>query len=803
MPGDGLEVKAEETLKEGDYRYEVNQDGNVAIVEYLNLSGEHAVIPSEIDGKKVTDIKRSAFWCKLVTDVVIPDSVTVIEEGAFTFCSELTGVTIPNSVTNIDGAPFFGCSNLTDIVVEEGNSRYDSRDGCNAIIETESNVLIQGCKKTVIPSNVRGIGERAFSRCGLTDVIIPNSVTSIGDNAFCQCYELANVVIPNNVTSIGSRTFSECTGLMNVVIPNNVTSIGNCAFEYCRGLKSVSIPNSVTSIGDGAFAYCSGLTGVIIPNSVTSIGDVVFDHCSGLTKVTIPDKVTSIGNFAFYGCSGLTSVTIPPNVTSIGDGAFSGCSGLTSVTIPPNVTSIGDDAFSSCSGLMSVTIPSNVTSIEDRAFADCSGLTSVSIPDSVTSIGDGAFSGCSGLTGVTIPSSVKSIGEEAFGYYYDYSEDGNEKKKVANFTISGASSSAAEAYAKENGFTFRLSPDSGPSQGGNKETDISGASVTLSESSYPYDGTPKTPSVIVKLGEKVLVPDTDYTVTYSNHTNVGTATVTVTGKGNYTGSKTVNFTITKAAEEPQKIDISKADIILPKTSYIYDGKAKTPSVTVKLDGKTLLLDTDYTVTYSNHTNVGTATVTVTGRGSYTGSKSVNFTIVKAGEQEDSRITCKKTVYKVAYGAKPFKINAASKRKMVFTSSKPAVAAVDRNSGKVTVKNTGIAIITIKAGNTVKKVAVKVSPRKPSVKSAKTAKGRKLTVKWAKDKRASGYQVQISTDKKFKKNLKSKSLPQISCTFTKLKTGKKYYARIRSYKKSGKEKLYSAWSKAKLGGKVKK
>lgn len=101
------------------------------------------------------------------------------------------------------------------------------------------------------------------------------------------------------------------------------------------------------------------------------------------------------------------------------------------------------------------------------------------------------------------------------------------------------------------------------------------------------------------------------------------------------------------------------------------------------------------------------------------------------------------------------------------------------------------------------MAVKVSPRKPSVKSAKTAKGRKLTVKWAKDKMASGYQVQISTDKKFKKDVKSMSLSRVSCTFTKLKTGKKYYARIRSYRTSGKEKLYSAWSKAKLGGKAKK
>ena len=222
---------------------------------------------------------------------------------------------------------------------------------------------------------------------------------------------------------------------------------------------------------------------------------------------------------------------------------------------------------------------------------------------------------------------------------------------------------------------------------------------------------------------------------------------------------------------------------------------------MKLDGKTLTLNTDYTVAYSNNTKVGTAKVTVTGKGSYTGSKSVNFTVGKAEEQPASKITCKKTVYKVAYGAKPFKINATSKSKMAFTNSKPKIAAVDKNTGRVTIKNTGVATITIKAGKASKKVTVKVSPRKPSVKSANTAKGKKLTVKWAKDKMALGYYVQISTDKKFKKNVKSKSLPKTSYTFTKLKTGKKYYIRIRSYKKSGKETLYSAWSKAKVGGKI--
>jgi len=235
----------------------------------------------------------------------------------------------------------------------------------------------------------------------------------------------------------------------------------------------------------------------------------------------------------------------------------------------------------------------------------------------------------------------------------------------------------------------------------------------------------------------------------------------------------------------------------------FNGTIRTFKDIVTLDGKKLVFNTDYTVAYGNNTDAGTAMVTVTGKGRYTGSKTVSFTIVKEERKQTVSINCKKTLYKVAYGVKPFKINVASDGKMAFSSSNPRIAAVDKETGKVTVRNTGIATITIKAGEASKKVTVKVSPKKQSMKQAKAAKGRKLTVKWTKDKRASGYQVQISTDKKFKGNVKSKNLSKTSYTFTKLKTGRKYYARVRSYKKSGKETLYGAWSAAKSGGKVKK
>ena len=420
----------------------------------------------------VTSIGTYAFYdCDKLTNIEIPNSVTSIGEKTFYSCNNLTSVIIPNSITTIGERAFLDCKNIETIVVSDENTIYDSRNNCNAIIETSTNKLILGCKNTIIPNSVTSIGDYAFYDCDdltsieipnsvtsigsyafyncdkITSIEIPNSVTSINNYAFCNCDGLTNIEIPNSITKINEGIFSSCNNLTTVTIPNTITTIGNYAFNDCNKLTNIEIPNNVTSIGNSAFQNCDGLTSIFIPSSVTNISDGAFagctniqsiivsedntvydsrDNCNAIIKTStnvltigckntiIPEEVTSIGNYAFSGCIGLTSIEIPNGVTSIGNYAFSGCTGLTNIEIPNNVTSVGNYAFSGCIRLTSMEIPNSVTSIGSYAFSGCTGLTNIEISENITKISDYTFNGCIGLNIIKIPENVTSIGNYAF-----------------------------------------------------------------------------------------------------------------------------------------------------------------------------------------------------------------------------------------------------------------------------------------------------------------------------------------------------------------------------------------------------
>jgi hypothetical protein len=240
-------------------------------------------------------------------------------ESCFSYCRDLTSITIPSSVTSLGEGCFFNCSGLTSIT---------------------------------IPSSVTSLGDYCFQWCsGLTSITIPSSVTSLGEGCFYNCRGLTSITIPSSVTSLGDYCFRGCSGLLSITIPSSVTSLGDYCFCNCRYLTSITIPSSVTSLGDFCFDGCCYLTSITIPSSVTSLGGYCFSGCRYLTSITIPSSVTSLGRSCFNDCSSLTSITIPSSVTSLGDFCFYGCSGLYTITIPSSVTSLGEDCFAACYNL--------------------------------------------------------------------------------------------------------------------------------------------------------------------------------------------------------------------------------------------------------------------------------------------------------------------------------------------------------------------------------------------------------------------------------------------------------------------
>ena len=302
-----------------------NKDFGANVVSHEVINCECVI---EFDAP-ITRIPAQAFSnSKIFGDLVIPNSVTTIDDYAFSNCGGLNGsLTLSNSLKTIGTSAFYWCTEL------KGN------------------------------------------------LTLPDSVTTIGDNAFCYCHKFTgNLTIPNSVTTIGNGAFQKCSGFTgNLTLPNSVTTIGEYAFNKCSGFTNLKLSEKLSIIPLEAFSGCTNLSGeLVIPASVKEIGREAFSNCSGFTgNLTLPNSITTIENNTFSGCSGFNGkLTIPNSVTFIDISAFGGCYGFTgNLTIPNSITAIGYSAFKGCSGFTgNLTLPKSLEVVYYNSFYECNNI---------------------------------------------------------------------------------------------------------------------------------------------------------------------------------------------------------------------------------------------------------------------------------------------------------------------------------------------------------------------------------------------------------------------------------------------
>lgn len=699
-----------------------------------------------------------------------------------------------------------------------------------------------------IPGSVTFIGKNAFQNCGkLTGVVIPEGVTSIGECAFQGCSALTEMELPGGMLLIDHSAFRYCKGLKNIKIPDSVVRIDINAFRDCTGLLRAEIGGG--RIGNDAFGGCTSLVTATLGENVSAIGSGVFQNCSSLKSIAIPNKVSRIEANTFHGCLSLTSVNFGSGLTFIGGDAFYGCARLSKADLPNGVTEIGDGAFRDCTSLLSTDLGNSVSVIGHGVFRGCSLLGEIVIPASVTVLGNFALAGCTNLSSIHFmgnkPNFLGVDGAFGSGYYQDqfqgitatvyyppndtWGDPTHISCGAVSLTWIPSGGSSRLSSADDSKSATETAQSEIPDAFSSNDTKLIKTSVDIAKA-VPGQSEEQGEQKAVYFTElaageacvmlMVKDPESNELLSADNLLYIAQGTADNKGAALFfyiprTGDEgKILIFGARGAKDPVidlnpdlsvigRTDISGCTAVLSNTAYTYNGKARTPDITVKSGLTTLVKGKDYQITYRNNINAGTAAVVINGCGDYIGTKTITFSIKKAG----NTIAVANITKTASAKAQSFQISAkaAGGAELAFKSSHKSVKV--NSAGKVTIskKFTGQAVITISSASTgnynpaSRKITVTVNPAKVKLTAVKAVKGKKASVRWKKNSLAGGYQIQYSTGRKFgkgTKNIKAAGARKTAKMLTKLKKGKKYYVRVRAYKKVSGTTYYSGWSNVK-------
>lgn len=628
-----LTVAAEMETEGAEATFLAEESGDAASSDQEDTAETEAEIA---DGSAATEEQET-------TDTDKPDTGNNVQENAETGVME-PGEEAPEGTAEEEDpetpeAAMDAAEALEECEQEEENAAFDdgTKDAVQASAEYSDGkftwVLDGNGTLTITGNNMEltknEISESALEKAGIdfsrvNKLVIGNGITGFdrwgmwnlkkyikeleihgnaGMNMPEQCfYDVPNIesVVISGAVDVPRDMFGKCAGLKKVTLKNGVQSIGERAFEKCSSLESVIFENTVLEkISDGAFSGCSALSSIVLPDSVTEIEKYAFFE-TGLRNIQFPEKLTLIGAYAFCNCKNLKQVQLPSQLKELGNGAFSSCENLAQIQLPAQLNKLGTDAFRNCTSLDKIDIPAGLTQIEPDTFCN-TGLTSVTLHEGLTKIEDGAFHDCLKLKKIRIPKSVTDIGGLALGIRYNRG-NGAEEVIPGGFTVEGYTGSAAERYVKrlhqcENLYHVFFTDVKFVSIGGQTAavTNISKTKISALKT-RAFTGKPLTQALTITYGGKKLVNGRDYTLTWKNNKNIGTASVTIKGKGKYNGSVTKKFRITVQKNAVYtvsrlKYKISSADTS-GKGTVVFTGatdkaarKALTIPTTVKIGGK--------------------------------------------------------------------------------------------------------------------------------------------------------------------------------------------------------------------------